>query len=141
MSFVGTVIAGRRTYDLSVPWWEADGPAGPARVPVFVVTHAEPEEVPEGGVYTFVTDGIESALEEAKAAAGDKDVAVMGGADIGQQYIRAGLIDEISIHLVPVLFGNGTRMFEHLGGEHIRLETVGVIATPAATHLRFRVVE
>ena len=86
---VGAVIAGRRTYDLSVPRWGADGPAGPARVPMFVVTHAEPEEVPEGGVYTFVTDGIESALEEAKAAAGDKDVAVMGGTDIGQQYIRA----------------------------------------------------
>jgi dihydrofolate reductase len=107
---------------------------------VFVVSHAEPEEVPEGGVYTFVTDGIERALEEAKAATGDKDVAVMGGADIGQQYIRAGLIDEISIHLVPVLFSSGTWMFEHLGIEHIQLETAGVIETPAATHLRFRVV-
>ncbi len=138
---VGAVIAGRRTYDLSVPWWGADGPAGPARVPVFVVTHAGPEEVPEGGVYTFVTDGIESALGEAKVAAGDKDVAVMGGAEIGQQYIRVGLIDEISIHLVPVLFGSGTRMFEHLGSEHIQLETAGVIETPEATHLRFRVVE
>jgi dihydrofolate reductase len=88
-----------------------------------------------------VTDGIESALEQAKAAAGDKAVAVMGGADIGQQYIRAGLIDEISIHLVPVLLGGGTRLFEHLGGEHIQLETAGVIEAPAATHLRFRVVE
>ena len=87
---VGTVIAGRRTYDLSVPWWGADAPAGPARVPVIVVTHAEPEGVPEGGVYTFVTDGIESALEKARAAAGDKDVAVMGGAEIEQHYIRAG---------------------------------------------------
>jgi dihydrofolate reductase len=98
---VGAVIAARRTYDLSVPWWGSDGPAGPARVLVLVVTHAEPEE----GVYTFVTDGVGVALEEAKAAAGDKDVAVMGGAEIGQQYIREGLIDEISIHLVPVLFG------------------------------------
>ena len=141
VNFVGAVIAGRRTYDLSLPWWGADGPAGPARVPVFVVTHAEPEEVPEGGVYTFVTDGIESALEEAKAAAGDKDVAVMGGADIGQPYIRAGLIDEISIHLVPVLLGGGTRMFEHLGSQHIQLETAGVVETPEATHLRFTVVE
>src|SRR5215203_5034364 len=104
---VGAVIAGRRTYDLSVPWWGADGPSGPARVPVFVVTHAEPEDTREGGVYTFV-DGIESALEEAKAVAGDKDVAVMGGAEIGQQYIKAGLIDEISIHLVSVLLGSGT---------------------------------
>jgi dihydrofolate reductase len=138
---VGAIIAGRGTYDLSVPWWGADGPTGPARVPVFVLTHAEPEDAPEGGVYTFVTDGIERALEEAKAAAGDQDVAVMGGAHIGQQYVAAGLVDEISIHLVPVLFGDGTRMFEHLGGEHIQLETAGVIETPEATHLRFRVVE
>src|SRR5919107_2427510 len=92
VNFVGALIAGRRTYDLSVPWWGADGPTGPARVPVFVVTHAEPEEVPEGGVYTFVTDGIESALEQAKMAAGEKDVAVMGGAGMGQQYIGAGLV-------------------------------------------------
>jgi dihydrofolate reductase len=140
-NFVGAVIAGRRTYALSVPWWGADGPTGPARVPVFVVTHAEPEEVPEEGVYTFVTDGIESALEQAKMAAGEKDVAVMGGAEMGQQYIGAGLVDEISIHLVPVLLGGGTRMFEHLGGEHIQLESAGVIETPEATHLRFRVEE
>jgi dihydrofolate reductase len=138
---VGAIIAGRGTYDLSIPWWGADGPTGPARVPVFVLTHAEPEDAPEGGVYTFVTDGIERALEEAKAAAGDQDVAVMGGAHIGQQYIAAGLVDEISIHLVPVLFGDGTRMFEHLGGEHIQLETAGVIETPEATHIRFRVME
>jgi dihydrofolate reductase len=141
VNFVGAVIAGRRTYALSVPWWGADGPTGPARVPVFVVTHAEPEEVPEEGVYTFVTDGIESALEQAKMAAGEKDVAAMGGAEMGQQYIGAGLVDEISIHLVPVLLGGGTRMFEHLGGEHIQLESAGVIETPEATHLRFRVVE
>ena len=141
VNFVGAVIAGRRTYALSVPWWGADGPTGPARVPVFVVTHAEPEEVPEEGVYTFVTDGIESALEQAKMAAGEKDVAVMGGAEIGQQYIGAGLVDEISIHLVPVLLGGGTRMFEHFGSEHIQLESAGVIETPEATHLRFRVVE
>jgi len=139
VNFVGAVSAGRRTYDLSVTSWGADGPAGPARVPVFVVTHAEPGDVPEGGVYTFVTDGIESALQQAKAAAGEKTVAVMGGAEIGQQYIKAGLVDEISIHLVPVLFGGGTRMFEHLDGEHIRLENAGVIETPAATHPRFRV--
>lgn len=88
VNFVGAVIAGRRTYDLSIPWWGADGPAGPARVPVFVVTHAEPEEVPEGGVYTFVTDGIESALEEAKAVAGEKAVAVMGGAELGRGPLR-----------------------------------------------------
>jgi dihydrofolate reductase len=141
MNFVGAIVAGRRTYDISVGWWGADGPAGPARVPVFVVTHAEPEEASEGGVYTFVTGGIESALEQAKAAAGDKHVAVMGGAETGQRFIRTGLVDEISIHLVPVLFGSGTRLFEHLGKEHIQLETTGVIETPEATHLRFRVVK
>jgi dihydrofolate reductase len=139
VNFVGAVIAGRRTYDLSVASWGADGPAGPARVPVFVVTHTEPEDVPEGGVYAFVTDGIEGALEQAKAVAGEKDVAVMGGAEVGQRYIGAGLVDEISIHLVPVLLGGGTRMFEHLGGGHLRLETSEVIETPEATHLRFRV--
>jgi dihydrofolate reductase len=138
---LGAVVAGRRTYDTSVAWWGADGPTGSARRPVFVVTHDLPADTPEGGVYTFVTDGIERALQEAKAAAGDKNVSVMGGADIGQQYIRAGLVDEIQIHLVPVLFGSGTRMFDHLGSEHIPLETVEVIETAAATHLRFRVVK
>jgi dihydrofolate reductase len=138
---LGAVITGRETYDTSVPWWGADGPSGVARRPVFVVTHQAPSAAPEGGVYTFVTDGIESALQQAKAAAGDKYVTVMGGASIGQQYIAAGLVDEISIHLVPILFGSGTRMFEHLGSQHIQLEIVEVIETPAAIHLRFRVVK
>ncbi len=92
----GAVIAGRRTYDDSVAWWGADGPTGPARVPVFVLSH----DVPEGGVYTFVSEGIERALELARAAAGEKDVTVMGGAETGQQYLRAGLVDELPIHLV-----------------------------------------
>jgi dihydrofolate reductase len=137
---LGAVIAGRTTYDDSVPWWGADGPTGPARVPVFVVTHEAPSESPEGGVYTFVTDGLESALQQAKAVAGDRDVTVMGGASIGNQYIAAGLVDEISIHLVPVLFGNGTRMFD-LADEHIQLEIVDVIETDQATHLRYRIVK
>jgi dihydrofolate reductase len=141
ISELGAVIAGRNTYDDSLPWWGADGPTGPARRPLFVVTHEAPAESPEGGVYTFVTDGIESALEQAKAVADGKIVTVMGGASIGQQYIAAGLIDEISIHLVPVLFGSGTKMFEHLGGEHIQLEPIEVIETRAATHLRFRIVK
>jgi dihydrofolate reductase len=138
ISELGAVICGRKTYDSSVPWWGADGPSGSARRPSFVVTHEAPKESPEGGIYTFVTDGIESALEQAKAAADGKIVTVMGGASIGRQYIAAGLVDEISIHLVPVLFGGGTRMFENLGGEHIRLEAAGAIETPQATHLRFR---
>lgn len=136
---IGAVIAGRRTYDTSVPWWGSDGPTGSARLPVFVVSHSVPDETPEGGVYTFVTGGIERALEEAKAAAGDKDVTVMGGAQTGRQFIAAGLVDELSLHLVPVLFGGGTRMFENLGDTHIALEPLATIQTPRATHLRLRI--
>jgi dihydrofolate reductase len=135
----GAVIAGRETYDTSLPWWGPDGPTGPARRPVFVVTHQAPTEAPEGGVYTFVTDGIQSALEQARAAAGGRTVAVMGGASIGQQFIAAGLVDELQVHLVPVLFGGGTRIFEHLGDEHLQLEPLQVVETPAAIHLRFRI--
>lgn len=136
---LGAVIAGRRTYDTSLPWWGADGPTGSDRVPVFVLTHKAPDDPPEGGVYRFVTDGLEAALEQAKDAAGDKDVTIMGGAETGQQYIKAGLVDELSIHLVPVLFGSGTRMFEHLGDQHLRLEHAGQVQTAAATHLRYRI--
>jgi dihydrofolate reductase len=138
--FIGAVIAGRRTYDDSLPWWGADGPTGPARVPVFVLSHDVPADVPDGDVYTFVTGGIEPTLEQARAAAGDKDVTVMGGAETGRQFLEAGLVDEVTIHLVPVLFGDGTRMFEHLGDGQVRLENAGSTQTPAATHLRFRVV-
>ncbi len=135
---LGAVIAGRRTYDSSLGWG-ADGPSGSARRPVFVVTHEAPESSPENGVYTFVTDGIEAALRQARETAGENDVVVMGGADLGQQYLAAGLIDEIQIHLVPILFGGGIRMFDHLGAEHIELEPVEVIEGPSATHLRYRV--
>jgi dihydrofolate reductase len=119
----------------------ADGPTGSDRVPVFVLSHDVPTEVPDGGVYTFVTGGVERTLQQARAVAGDKGVTVMGGADTGQQFLRAGLVDELSIHLVPVLFGSGTRMFEHLGDQHIQLEPAEVIQTAAATHLRYRVVK
>ena len=135
----GAVICGRRTYDDSLPFWGADGPTGAARLPVFVVTHHVPKEIPEQGVYSFVTDGIESALQRAKQAAGDKHVSVMGGADIGQQYIKAGLVDELSIHLVPVLFGRGIPMFANLEGAHIPLELAQAIETPEAIHLQFRI--
>jgi dihydrofolate reductase len=137
---LGASIAGRTTYDTSLPWWGPDGPSGSARRPVFVVTHKAPDESPEGGVYEFVTDGIEAALERAQAAAGEGAVVVMGGADLGRQYIAAGLVDEIQIHLVPVLFGGGTRMFDGSLDEHIDLEPVEVIETPVAIHQRFRVV-
>lgn len=134
---LGAVIAGRRTYDLSVPWWGPGGPTGEARVPVFVVTHEPPDDSPEDSVYTFVTGGIEVALEQAGAVAGDEDVCVMGGASLGQQYLEAGLVDELSIHLVPILLGGGTRMFD---AQHLPLEPVSVTGTAAATHLRYRVV-
>lgn len=137
----GATIAGRTTYHTSLPWWGADGPTGVARLPVFVVTHDVPPESPADGVYTFVTDGIASALAKARAAAGDKEISVMGGASIGQQYLAAGLVDELRIHVAPVLFGSGTRLFEHLGDEHIQLEPLDAIATPTASHLRFRVVK
>jgi dihydrofolate reductase len=137
---LGATIAGRTTYDTSLPWWGADGPSGSARRPVFVVTHQPPDESPADGVYEFVTDGIEAALEQAQAAAGEGAVVVMGGADLGRQYIAAGLVDEIQIHLVPVLFGGGTRMFDDSLDDHIDLEPVEVIETPVAIHQRFRVV-
>src|SRR5262245_20298835 len=135
---LGASIAGRTTYDTSVAWWGADGPSGSARRPLFVVTHQAPATTPEGGVYTFVTDGIERALERAQAAAGGDDVVVMGGADLGRQYLAAGLVDEIQVHLAPVLLGAGTRMFD---GQHLALETIEVIETPAAVHQRYRVLK
>ncbi|RBM04700.1 dihydrofolate reductase family protein [Streptomyces sp. PT12] len=136
----GAVVAGRRTFDYSLPWWGADGPSGAARVPVFVVSHSVPERLPDGGVYTFVTDGIEAAVERARGAAGGGDVSVMGGADIVRQVLAGGLADEVSIHLVPVVFGGGTRLFGPLDGGHVHLEPVESVTTPAATHVRYRIV-
>jgi dihydrofolate reductase len=138
---LGAVIAGRTTYDHSIPSWHADGPSGPARRPVFVVTHTAPDPgtVPDGGVYTFVTDGIESALEQARAAAGDRTVTVMGGADLGRQYLAAGLLDEISLHVAPRLFGSGTPLFDGLDLGHVELELVDCAHAPEAVHLRYRV--
>jgi dihydrofolate reductase len=135
---LGALIAGRNTYDISIPWWEADGPTGAARIPLIVVSHTVPEAIPHGGVYTFA-DSIETALERAREAAGSKDIAIMGGANIAQQFLKAGLVDEISLHLAPVIFGSGTQLFENLGNEHIQLETPKVIETTESTHLRFPV--
>lgn len=137
---LGAVITGRRNYEMSVPWWRADGPTGAARVPVFVVSHSTPDESPENGVYTFVA-GIDRALAAAKVAAGDKVISVMGGADVAQQFLRAGLIDQIQLHVVPVLLGSGMRLFEHIGGGPVELDVVEVIPTSAATHLRYRIIK
>jgi dihydrofolate reductase len=138
-SNTGAIIVGRTTYDLSVPYWGADGPMGAARVPTVVVSHSVPQDIPDGSVYSFA-NGVEAALEKAKKAAGEKDISITG-ANVAQQFITLGLIDEVSIHLVPVLFGSGTRLFEGLDSEHIPLETVEVIETAEAIHLRFRVVK
>jgi dihydrofolate reductase len=136
----GAVVMGRRMFD------EGEGPWGdnpPYHMPVFVVTHqARDTLVKEGGTtFTFVTDGIESALQQAKAAAGDKNVNISGGAGTVQQFIRAGLLDELEIHLAPLLFGEGIRLFERMGPEPIELENIRVVASPEVTHLRFRVVK
>ena len=109
-------------------------------MPVIVLTHDPPAESPRDGVYRFVTDGIEAALKDAQEAAAGKNVTVMGGADLGRQFLAAGLVDELSIHLVPVVFGRGTRPFKNLPGEHVQLEPFSAIQTPSATHLRFRIV-
>lgn len=134
----GAVVTGRRTYDMT-NGWDGNGPL--PGLPLFVVTHHVPDVVPHGeSTYTFVTDGVESAVAQAKAAAGDKDVSLMG-ASIPQQCLRAGLLDEVQIHLVPVLLGAGVRLFDHLGTDAIELETVRVVDGPGVTHLRFRVVK
>jgi dihydrofolate reductase len=135
----GAVVAGRRTYDISTgPNGWGDGPLG--KTPVFVVSHDRPEKVPDGGaVFTFASD-IRSALQQAQEAAADKPVYVMGGADVAQQYLAAGLVDEVQIHLAPVLLGRGVRLFEHPGLDQVRMESTRVIATPCATHIRYRVV-
>ncbi len=135
---VGAMICGRTTYDDSLPWWGADGPGGSARTPVFVVTHEAPAQPPENGVYNFVTDGIESAHAQAQAAAGGQLIST-GGASIGRQLIQAGLIDELRITVVPVLFGAGPSVFAGLDDRHIELEATEVVHTSAAVHTRFTV--
>ena len=144
----GAVIMGRRMFSGGKGSWENDpnsdawwGENPPFHVPVFVLTHHEREPVEkEGGTtFTFVTGGIESALEQARAAAGDKDVALAGGADVAQQYLRAGLLDELRIHLAPVLLGSGVSLFGELGGERPRLKLTHVLEAPYATHLTYQV--
>jgi dihydrofolate reductase len=146
----GAVVMGRRMFSGGRGAWEADpraegwwGDDPPFRVPVFVLTHHAREPVTkQGGTsYAFVTDGIEAALEQARAAAEDKDVALAGGASVAQQYLRAGLLDEVQIHVAPVLLGGGVRLFDQLGGGAVQLEGTRVIESPAVTHLRYRVVK
>ncbi len=134
---MGAFVTGRRTFDITNGW----GGSPPLGVPTFVVTHAVPDEwVYEGSPFTFVTNGVESAVERARAVVGERDVAV-GAASIAQQCIRTGLLDEIHVDLVPVLLGDGVRLFEHLGAGPIELESTRVIEGAGVTHLTFRVVK
>jgi dihydrofolate reductase len=135
----GANIFGRIGYDHSILNWGADGPSGPARIPTVIVSHSMPQDVPEGGVYHFA-NGIDTAFETAKQLAGDKDIYI-AGANVAQQFLKRGYIDEISLHVVPVLFGSGTRLFQGLDSQPIALEIREVIETKEAIHQRFRVVK
>jgi len=120
-------------------WWGDDPPF---HAPVFILTQHAREPVPkQGGTsYTFVTDGIEAALDQARAAAGERDVSISGGASVARQYLEAGLVDELQIHLVPLLLGGGRRLFDESGAHRPELELTRVINSPSVTHLRYRVV-
>jgi dihydrofolate reductase len=144
---VGATIMGRNMFgggpgpwgeDPWQGWWGEDPPF---HHPVFVLTHHEREPLEkEGGTsFTFVTDGIESALEQAREAAGGRDVAIAGGADVAQQYLAAGLLDELQLSVAPVLLGAGARLFENLEAAAVDLEQVRVIEGPDAAHLQYRV--
>jgi dihydrofolate reductase len=146
----GATVMGRRMFSGGESGWEDDpnadgwwGDEPPFHHPVFILTHHPREPVTKQGgtTFTFVTDGIEAALEQARAAAGDKDVAVGGGADVAQQYLKAGLLDELQIHIVPVLLGSGVRLFDNLDTDDVELEVTGVIESPAVTHVSYHVVK
>jgi dihydrofolate reductase len=141
---IGAYIMGRKmfgggdgSWDESWRGWWGEDP--PYHTPVYVLTHhaREPLEMQGGTTFHFVTDGIESALEQARAAAGERDVSIAGGASAVQQYLRAGLLDELYLHIAPVLLGGGERLLENVGDP--KLEPVEVIASPATTHIRYRV--
>lgn len=138
MHTVGAGILGRRTFDIAESEW---GENPPMFGEVFVLTHRPHETLQRGAAtFIFVTDGIESALQRARVAAGDKDIMLMG-ANVSQQYLKAGLVDEIQIHLANVLLGGGRPLFAHIGADKIKLERTRVIATPSVTHLRYRVMK
>jgi dihydrofolate reductase len=132
MERIGAVVGGRWTYEAANHW----GGENPWGLPVFIVTHRLEEE-PEGGAFTFVS-GVENAVERAKAAAGDKDVTVMGGADVIRQALAAGLVDELSIIVAPVVLGGGKRLFDGFT-RSLELEHIGVRQSPFATFIDYRV--
>jgi dihydrofolate reductase len=144
---IGAVVMGRNMFGGGPgpwgddPWkgWWGDEP--PFHVPVFVLTHheREPLEMQGGTTFTFVTDGIESALDKAKEAADGKDVSLGGGASAAQQYLAAGLLDEMWLHVVPILLGDGARLFDGGAGAGAELEQLRVVDAPGVTHLKYRV--
>ena len=147
----GAVVMGRRMFSGGAGAWEDDtnadgwwGDDPPFHAPVFILTHhvREPVTKQGGTTFTFVTGGIEAALEQAQAAAGDKDVLLAGGASIAQQYLQAGLLDELHIHVAPLLLGGGVRLFDKVDHpERIGLKVTRVNESPAVTHITYRVVK
>jgi dihydrofolate reductase len=136
----GAVIIGKTMFDVGFEPW---GDPPPFRMPVFIVTHEKRDPLPmQGGTtYYFVTDGIEAALKLARAAAGSRDVGIWGGADIIRQYLKAGLLDEMQLHLTPILLSGGVRLFEDFDSQGIELRKANSIETPGATHFWFEVVK
>ena len=132
MSRVGAVVAGRSTYEAARHW----GDKNPWGIPLFIVTH-RPEEAPEDGEFAFVA-GVEEAVERAREAAGDKVVHVMGGADVIRQALQAGLVDELSIIVAPVIIGGGKRLFDGFS-DSVELEHIGLRQSPFATFVDYRV--
>ncbi|MBC7877855.1 MAG: dihydrofolate reductase family protein [Anaerolineales bacterium] len=133
----GALVTGRRDFDVSHAW----GGNPPYDVPAFIVTHKAPQEwLKQGSPFTFVTDGVESAIKQARNIAGEKNV-VVGGSKIVQQCLQAGLLDEIRIDLAPILLCTGIRLFEHLGTTPIELERLATEEGTDITHLRFRVLK
>lgn len=131
----GAVVTSRKIFDGTDGW----GESGFYRMPVFVLTHQPEDPIVKGETtFTFVTDGIESAIAQARAAAGDKKVHIMGGATVVQQALNAGLVDSLHLHVAPVVLGAGTRLFDNLAAS-IELERTEVVESAFATHLRFRV--
>lgn len=134
----GASVMGKRMFDAGEAMWPAEPPF---HTPVFVVTHErrEPWVRPGGTTFHFVNDGIESALEQARAAAGSRDVRIAGGGQTIVECLNAGLVDEFTMSLSPVLFGNGIRLFEGIDSAHVALEQVGTEASPKTTHLMYAV--
>lgn len=132
----GAFVMGKRTFDVGEEPW---GDEPPFRVPCFVLTHDARERLVKGETtFTFITDGIDNALKQAKAVAGDKNVTVMGGASTAQQYLKVGLIEEMSIHVVPVLLGDGARLFDNTNGRQTKYECVRVVSSLSVSHYKYR---